>query len=246
MRIFSLRPQSPQRFVPNGGPRGPPVLFNYGYLDYAMQAQLEIAGISENDFLEYLDKLFLGYDHDKVYMVARIFKKYSACQKKFGKKQAFQKIKGSELVLEKMKSLWNFLRSKTEKKIYTPKTLQVHKDKKRGSYIHTSRMSQKRFLNYIMRLVIGSSSTDEAGSLKKDFKMHSVFVTGWYLHHLRKKDSIAAHTREIHVPAAGTKQIVVTMDKASNFSLIHEQIKGTTKCLTFFKRATRKTKKSLF
>ena len=148
--------------------------------------QLEIADIKEKDFIEFLKNLFSGWTMDDIYLIPRIFKKYTAAKAKIGKKRALKKVffgKKSSEILDKLKLLCSFLKENTEDKMYTTKTLQVHKTKKRGSYIHSRNMSRGKFINFIMYLTIGCSSTHESGKLKKDYKGHNIYVTGWYLHY---------------------------------------------------------------
>ena len=72
---------------------------------------------------------------------------------------------------------------------------------------------------------------------------HSIFVKfltyvkilfSFYVHNLRKQNSIKHHNKGIHLPKPNSKNIHITLDKASNFQLINPQAKGTTKDLTFF------------
>ena len=54
------------------------------------------------------------------------------------------------------------------------------------------------------------------------------------MHSIRKANSIKAHNNGIHFPPPNSKQICITVDKSSNFQLLNDQLKGSTKDLSFF------------
>ena len=60
-----------------------------------------------------------------------------------------------------------------------------------------------------------------------------------YLHYKRKLDSIRNRKKGLHLPDPNSEEIVITMDKASQFQLSDKQLKGGVKNLTFMNFLTR-------
>ena len=144
----------------------------------------------------------------------------------------------------KLEILKNYLNEKVQVRPNQPikvSTLQIASKKKAGTdsdtkkitYVHRSQMEKEKFIEFLIRTIIGSSSSQEAGRLRTYYNGHDVHILGIYNHQKRKEDCKKAHQNGHHLPQF-YNQIAITCDKASNFSVISPQLKGGTKTLSFY------------
>ena len=169
---------------------------------------------------------------DDLVNVPKIVEKYQKLKDTDVDKAArYAQTVGYKCIYRKMKLIYRYLKQRVPDRNYHVQTLQKHEGKKKISYHHCSDMDQALVIRYLMRLLIGSASTQSAGKMKSEFNNHVVFVNGYFLHLKRKQDSKSAHENGLHLPT--DRQIKITLDKASSFRLVSDQVKGTVKGFSF-------------